>query len=55
MMTKIQQGGTAYDIAVPSEYMIEKMKEEKLLIPLDKTKIPNLKILILTFRFTIRC
>ncbi|KOS62463.1 ABC transporter substrate-binding protein [Lysinibacillus agricola] len=43
MMTKIQQGGTAYDIAVPSEYMIEKMKEENLLIPLDKTKIPNLK------------
>lgn len=43
MMTKIQQGGTAYDIAVPSEYMIEKMKEEKLLIPLDKKKIPNLK------------
>lgn len=43
MMTKIQQGGTAYDIAVPSEYMIEKMKEENLLIPLDKTKIPNFK------------
>lgn len=43
MMTKIQQGGTAYDIAVPSEYMIEKMKVEKLLIPLDKKKIPNLK------------
>ncbi|MEK5230929.1 ABC transporter substrate-binding protein [Lysinibacillus sp. FSL K6-0232] len=43
MMTKIQQGGTAYDIAVPSEYMIEKMKEENLLIPLDKTKLPNLK------------
>ena len=43
MMTKIQQGGTAYDIAVPSEYMIEKMKEENLLIPLDKSKIPNLK------------
>ncbi|MFY0521363.1 ABC transporter substrate-binding protein [Lysinibacillus sp. UGB7] len=42
MMTKIQQGGTAYDIAVPSEYMIEKMKEEDLLIPLDKTKIPNI-------------
>jgi len=43
MMTKIQQGGTAYDIAVPSEYMIEKMKEENLLVPLDKTKIPNFK------------
>ncbi|MFJ7918176.1 PotD/PotF family extracellular solute-binding protein [Lysinibacillus fusiformis] len=43
MMTKIQQGGTAYDIAVPSEYMIEKMKEDNLLIPLDKAKIPNFK------------
>lgn len=43
MMTKIQQGGTAYDIAIPSEYMIEKMKEEDLLIPLDHSKIPNMK------------
>ena len=23
MYTKIQQGGTAYDIAIPSEYMIQ--------------------------------
>jgi spermidine/putrescine transport system substrate-binding protein len=43
MMTKIEQGGTAYDIAVPSEYAIEKMKEEDLLLPVDHTKIPNLK------------
>ncbi|WP_405097836.1 PotD/PotF family extracellular solute-binding protein [Oceanobacillus sp. FSL H7-0719] len=43
MMTKVQQGGTTYDIAVPSEYMIEKMKEENLLIPLDHAKLPNLK------------
>ena len=35
MLTKIQQGGSAYDIAVPSEYMIEKMLEEDLLLPLD--------------------
>ena len=39
MMTKIQQGGTTYDIAVPSEYMIDKMKEEDLLIPLDHSKV----------------
>ena len=32
MMTKIEQGGTSYDIAVPSEYTIEKMKENDLLI-----------------------
>ncbi|WP_436376611.1 ABC transporter substrate-binding protein [Cytobacillus sp. BC1816] len=43
MMTKIEQGGTAYDIAVPSEYAIEKMKEEDLLLPVDHSKIPNLK------------
>ncbi|MGD6818570.1 ABC transporter substrate-binding protein [Metabacillus sp. 84] len=43
MMTKISQGGTTFDIAVPSEYAISKMKEENLLLPLDHTKIPNLK------------
>jgi spermidine/putrescine transport system substrate-binding protein len=43
MMTKIEQGGTTYDIAVPSEYMIDKMRQEKLLFPLDHSKLPNLK------------
>ncbi|WP_153126739.1 ABC transporter substrate-binding protein [Peribacillus tepidiphilus] len=43
MMTKIEQGGTTFDIAVPSEYAIAKMKEEDLLIPLDHSKLPNLK------------
>lgn len=43
MLTKIQQGGTSYDVAVPSEYTIEKMKKEGLLIPLDHAKLPNLK------------
>ncbi|WP_433958135.1 ABC transporter substrate-binding protein [Cytobacillus horneckiae] len=43
MLTKIQQGGTSYDIAVPSEYAIEKMEEEDLLLPIDHEKIPNLQ------------
>ncbi|MTH55205.1 extracellular solute-binding protein [Bacillus mangrovi] len=43
MLTKIQQGGTTFDIAVPSEYAISKMKDEKLVIPLDHSKLPNLK------------
>ncbi|SER61278.1 PotD/PotF family extracellular solute-binding protein [Psychrobacillus sp. OK032] len=43
MMTKIEQGGTSYDIAVPSEYAIEKMKENELLLPIDHSKIPNLE------------
>ncbi|MBM7698473.1 ABC transporter substrate-binding protein [Kurthia huakuii] len=43
MMTKVEQGGTNYDIAVPSEYTIEQMKDKKLLLPVDHQKIPNLK------------
>lgn len=41
MYTKINKGGTQYDIAIPSEYMIEKMIKEDLLEPIDLTKIPN--------------
>lgn len=43
MMTKIEQGGTSYDVAMPSEYAIEKMKETDLLQPIDLEKITNLE------------
>ena len=39
MYTKIKQGGTTYDIAVPSDYTIDKMIKEDLLIKLDKSKL----------------
>lgn len=42
MLTKVEQGGSAYDIAVPSEYMVEMMIEKNLLLPLDHDKLPNL-------------
>ncbi|GAA3011830.1 ABC transporter substrate-binding protein [Tetragenococcus solitarius] len=42
MFTKIEQGGTAYDIAIPSEYMIQKMISQNLVLPLDKAKIKGL-------------
>ena len=41
MYTKIKKGGTKYDIAIPSDYMIEKMINEDLLETIDLTKIPN--------------
>lgn len=41
MYTKISRGGTNYDIAIPSEYMIEKMIRESLLEPVDLEKISN--------------
>lgn len=43
MYTKIKQGGTTYDIAMPSDYMIDKMRKEHLLVKLDKTKLKGLE------------
>ncbi len=43
MFTKIQQGGTAYDLTIPSEYMIQKMMKEKMLVKLDYTKIKGIE------------
>ncbi|OJG28584.1 spermidine/putrescine ABC transporter spermidine/putrescine-binding protein [Enterococcus caccae] len=43
MFTKIQQGGTSYDITIPSEYMIQKMMKEKMLLPIDHAKLNGLE------------
>lgn len=43
MYTKIQQGGTAYDLAIPSEYMIDRMMEEKLVLPIDHSRLKGLE------------
>ncbi|WP_283678941.1 ABC transporter substrate-binding protein [Lentilactobacillus sp. Marseille-Q4993] len=42
MYTKIKQGGTNYDLTVPSDYMVQKMKQDKLLIPLDKSQLTGI-------------
>ncbi|MDH5105336.1 ABC transporter substrate-binding protein [Lentilactobacillus diolivorans] len=42
MYTKVQQGGTNYDLTVPSDYMVQKMKADHLLVPLDKSKLTGL-------------
>ena len=41
MYAKISSGSTAYDVIVPSDYMIERLVKEKLLTPLDLSLIPN--------------
>lgn len=43
MYTKIEQGGTAYDLAVPSEYMIQRMIKENMVVKLDHSKIKGLE------------
>ena len=49
MYTKIKQGGTAYDLTIPSEYMVTKMRKAHLLDQLDKRQIPNMKYIGPTF------
>ncbi len=43
MFTKIKQGGTAYDIAVPSDYMTEKMIKEHLVEKISRGKLVGIK------------
>lgn len=42
MFTKIRQGGTSYDLTVPSEYMVQRMKADHLLRPLDPAKVTGM-------------
>jgi len=41
MYVKINKGNASYDIAIPSDYMIEKMIQEGLVEKIDFTNIPN--------------
>jgi spermidine/putrescine transport system substrate-binding protein len=43
MLAKLMSGAARYDVIQPSEYVIEALVKEKQLLPLDKTKLPNLK------------
>ena len=41
MYNKISSGAVSYDVIIPSDYMIARMAEENLLLPLDFENIPN--------------
>ena len=43
MLSKLAAGGGEYDIIQPSEYVIEALVKEKVLHPIDHSKIPNIK------------
>ncbi len=43
MYAKIKAGGTPYDIVIPSDYMIARMADEKMLRKIDISKIENYK------------
>ena len=43
MYAKIALGGSSYDVIVPSDYMVERMIQEKLLQPINWNNVPNVK------------
>ncbi|MGL6105863.1 ABC transporter substrate-binding protein [Romboutsia sp.] len=43
MYQKVKSGSTNYDVVFPSDYMVEKMKNEDLLQKIDFKNIPNMK------------
>ncbi len=43
MYSKIAGGGASYDVIVPSDYMIERLIDEDMLLEIDYKNIPNMK------------
>jgi spermidine/putrescine-binding protein len=41
LLAKVQAGGSGYDVIVPSDYMVNIMREEELLMELNNDAIPN--------------
>ena len=41
MYTRLKTGGSSYDVIIPSDYMIARLIDEDLLLPLDFDNIPN--------------
>jgi spermidine/putrescine transport system substrate-binding protein len=50
MRAKLQAGGALYDLVVPSDYMVTLLRKEDLLLPLDLSRIPNIRYVAPRFR-----
>lgn len=43
LLLKLRAKQEIYDVVVPSDYMVARLAKEKLIAPLDRAKLPNLK------------
>ena len=50
MYAKLSSGAVSYDVIFPSDYMIARMREEGMLLPLDFDNIPNARYIGESFR-----
>ena len=49
LYAKLKGGGASYDVIIPSDYMISRMIQEDMLLPLDMGNIPNFKNILPSF------
>ena len=52
LYTKLKTGGSAYDVIIPSDYMIARLIAEDMLLPLDFENIPNYQYIDESYRNT---
>ena len=45
MYSKLSGGGVSYDVIVPSDYMVQRLIDENMLLPLDYDNIPNFALI----------
>ena len=50
MYSKLSSGAVSYDLVIPSDYMIARMREEDVLLPLNFDNIPNYQYIADSFR-----
>ncbi len=50
MYAKLSSGAVSYDVIIPSDYMIARMKDEGMLLELDFSNIPNYQYIDESFR-----
>ena len=50
MYTKLKSGGSTFDIIIPSDYMVEKLIEEDMLLPLHLENIDNFQYIDEAFK-----
>lgn len=43
LLAKLEAGGTGYDVAAPTDYMVQLLSDKGMLLPLDLSRIPNVK------------
>ena len=50
MYTKLTAGGSSFDLIIPSDYMVEKLIEEDMLLPINHENVPNFQYVDEAFR-----